>query len=140
MDSAAVQWVFRSICKRDALEWVMLDNRVLSYTRDGGATWRPIPWRMTVPGHLKRILHRAAWPPPLDCFGWYRGEVAVAWHYQGEEDFMIGKYMAIFSARKLRWEFRFVGTLAHADDTLFTWYESLGFETYNRLRQLVPAV
>jgi hypothetical protein len=132
----AGRWTYDPICKRNATEWIRFADGAISCTFDSGTSWHPLPWRMAALSQIKRIVHRAAWPPPLDCFGWHRGQIAVAWHYQGEEDFKIGKYLALYDEKKQYWSFKFLGTLEQADHTLFHWFESVGFDTFNRVRQL----
>jgi hypothetical protein len=129
-------WSFSGICRRNEVEWLRYQNGELSVSVDGGTTWVLLDWKMGLVSRLNCVIHRAEWPPGLDCFGWRRGRVTVAWHGHGEEQFNIGKYLATFDNRKQRWSLEFVGVFKEPDEQLYRWFESEGFEVFYPVRQL----
>lgn len=78
---------------------------------------------MTLISRIKRRLCRANWPPFIACFGWYNGNVAVAWNSLEETEMYIAKYLAIFDLKKRVWKFKHLGFFNLEDGFWETWFD-----------------
>lgn len=132
---AYLSWKHNPICKRTHDEWIRYEERVIESTFDGGHTWNALPWEMDFLSRIKRSLHRADWPPVIDCFGWFNGCIAIAWHWGDDSEMYIGKHLALFNKESQKWSYKYMGYFHLGDGTdCDAWFENLGFEPFNRVR------
>lgn len=127
------------ICKRTQNEWLRYENKVLSYSCDGGATWEVLSSKLGIFSRFLIAFKGVSWTPFIDCFGWRGGKIAIAWHdLEDEDEVNIGKFIALYDHEKECWSIKFMGVFALSDGVQFNWFESVGFEIFNRIRQKDP--
>lgn len=130
-------WKHDPICKLSKTEWIRYQDRFgdIEHSSDGGQTWKRLPWTI---GRANRILlwiARETWPPFIDCFGFYEGKVAIAWHSTSSEDELhVAKFIATFDERQQRWKSRYKGFYALGDAGAQTWFEGIGFTVLNPMK------
>lgn len=133
-------WKHNPVCKLSESELVRYLERFgdIEQSHDGGASWSTLPWKMKLSSQILRRFTNADWPPSIDCFGWYDGQIAIAWHDTGSDSEMhIGKYLAIFDEEKNAWKFKFLGFFNLEDGVHQTWFENIGFDALNRMHPLL---
>lgn len=137
---AWLNWKHNPICKQSDTEWARYQESFadMEHSKDGGESWSKLPWNMKLFSRVLCRLAQADWPPKLDCFGWYNGKIAIAWHDTSTDSEMhIGKYLAIFDQDAKAWEFKHMGFYNLEDGVHQTWFENIGFGVLNRMRPLL---
>lgn len=133
-------WKHDPICRLSEIEQIRYLRQLgdMELSIDGGGSWITLPWTMDLPSRLLLWLARTHWPPYIDCFGLYEGDIAIAWHNTStEEEMYIGKYLARLDRDKQAWKFKNMGYFNLEDGESQTWFEHIGFSTLNRLRSVL---
>ncbi|KQV46147.1 hypothetical protein ASD07_16935 [Duganella sp. Root336D2] len=102
------------------------------YSDDGGKLWQQIPWTPSLKIRIFAAMGNFAWPPVLDCFGWRKGKISVAWHSTFEEELNISKYVGTFDRERGKWSMEVVGRFDLSDGVIRTWFENVGFDAFTR--------
>lgn len=134
--NAQLNWEHDPICRisdTDTVRYTGIHADV-EQSRDGGVSWSRLPWKLSFASRILRWLSQSEWPPFIECFGSYQGQIAIAWHANTESEMNIGKYLAVFDQSAQTWKIRYLGFYNLEDGVQLTWFENIGFDAFNRMR------
>lgn len=120
------------LCRLSDKEILKYENQVLMYSSDGGDLWQPIPWKPGLKIRMFATMGNFSWPPVIECFGWRKGKIAVAWRSTFEEEVNIGKFIGTFEREHRKWSVEVIGRYNLSDGVVNTWFDDIGFDVFVR--------
>lgn len=134
--ASCLVWRHDPICKLSETEWIRYQDRFgnVEHSRDNGETWRTLPWTISRANRILLRLAREKWPPHINGFGFYKGNVAIAWHnVMSEDEVNIAKHIATFDDHELCWRLKYMGLCNLEEAMAQVWVEEIGFTVFNRM-------